>query len=98
VAVEGTRTHDGTIGPFKKGAFHIAQEAQVPIYPVVVDGAYQLLPRTRFIPKKGVIRLFFLPPVSSEEICRASTPEAREALIEKVRAEMIQALQRLRSS
>ncbi len=70
IAVEGTRTFKGDILRFKKGAFHIAKEAGAPIYPIVVDGAFQLLPRNRFLPKPGVIRLLFLPPVGAEEIQR----------------------------
>jgi 1-acyl-sn-glycerol-3-phosphate acyltransferase len=35
---EGTRTRDGSLGPFKDGAFRLAIEHQVPILPMVVDG------------------------------------------------------------
>lgn len=97
IAVEGTRTYDGNILPFKKGAFHIAQEAGAPIYPVVVDGAYQLLPRNGFFPKKGVIRLLYLSPVSVEEIQSAVGHGQFDALIEKVRGDMVSGLERMRS-
>jgi 1-acyl-sn-glycerol-3-phosphate acyltransferase len=98
IAVEGTRTRDGNILRFKKGAFHIAHEAHVPICPVVVDGAFQLLPRNAFFPKKGVIRLLFLPPVSAEEVQQAVTHDQLDVLIEKVRGDMIQGLERIRRS
>lgn len=96
IAVEGTRTYDGSILRFKKGAFHIAKEARAPIYPVVVDGAFQLLPRNGFFPKKGVIRLLFLPPVRAEEIQDAFERDQMDALIESVRSNMMTGLTQLR--
>jgi 1-acyl-sn-glycerol-3-phosphate acyltransferase len=41
---EGTRTSDGSISAFKKGAFRLAFEQQVPIQPMVLYGAYEALP------------------------------------------------------
>ena len=40
---EGTRTHDGSLGEFKDGAFRIAIDAQVPILPLVVCGSREAL-------------------------------------------------------
>lgn len=45
---EGTRTHDGKLGKFKRGAFQIAEELHLPILPVTIDGAYKVLPRNRW--------------------------------------------------
>lgn len=98
IAVEGTRTRDGNILPFKKGAFHIAHEAKAPICPIVVDGAFQLLPRNGFFPKKGVLRLMFLPPVSADEIQQAFARNQMDELIEKVRDDMVRALESMRAS
>jgi 1-acyl-sn-glycerol-3-phosphate acyltransferase len=97
VAPEGTRTRDGNVRPFKKGAFRIAQEARIPIYPIVVEGAYQLLPRNAWIPKSGTIRIKYLDPLSVEELEQAQEREALDALIEKTRTRMQVALDELRS-
>src|ERR1041384_7263847 len=51
---EGTRAMDGSILPFKKGAFVLALEAQVPIVPVAVDGAQHAL-------RKHSLRLYGHP-------------------------------------
>ncbi|MGM0589413.1 MAG: lysophospholipid acyltransferase family protein [Bacteroidota bacterium] len=41
---EGTRTNDGSVLPFKKGAFLLSFDQQVPIQPMVLYGAYEALP------------------------------------------------------
>jgi len=42
---EGTRSTDGQIGFFKRGAFQMALTAKVPILPVVIDGTGGILPK-----------------------------------------------------
>lgn len=49
---EGTRTHDGTLGRFKEGAFRIAKEAGVGIVPILISGAMEALPKNRYLLKK----------------------------------------------
>lgn len=39
---EGTRNNTGSVLPFKKGAFHVAISAQIPILPVVFSSYYFL--------------------------------------------------------
>jgi 1-acyl-sn-glycerol-3-phosphate acyltransferase len=50
---EGTRTPNGEIQPFKRGAFHLAKESGAPILPVAVIGSYQILPRHEWLPRWG---------------------------------------------
>lgn len=42
---EGTRTPDGEMGKFKRGAFLISEELKLPILPVTIDGNYQVMSR-----------------------------------------------------
>jgi 1-acyl-sn-glycerol-3-phosphate acyltransferase len=65
IAPEGTRSPSGELLPFKKGAFHIAVQAQAPICPVVVHGAHDCLPKHRLLPRKGTIYIQFLEPIST---------------------------------
>jgi 1-acyl-sn-glycerol-3-phosphate acyltransferase len=44
IAPEGTRSKDGKLAPFKKGAFVTAIEAKATIIPVGIRGAYEILP------------------------------------------------------
>lgn len=50
---EGTRSGDGRIGPLKSGAIVLAQRAEVPIVPAVVEGLAELWPRGRRWPRRG---------------------------------------------
>lgn len=48
---EGTRSHDGELGTFKKGAASIAKDANVPIIPAYIKGGHEIFPRGRKMPK-----------------------------------------------
>lgn len=63
---EGTRSPDGEIKIFKKGAFVIAIKSELPILPVTISGSHEIMPKNSLRIKKGKIRLVVHPPVSSE--------------------------------
>lgn len=44
---EGSRTFDGKMRKFNKGAFFLADELQMPVVPITIDGAFEVLPRTK---------------------------------------------------
>ena len=44
---EGSRTFDGQMRHFSKGAFFLADELQMPVVPITIDGSFQVLPRTK---------------------------------------------------
>lgn len=44
---EGARTWDGTMRRFKRGAFQLADELQLPLLPVTINGSFDVLPRSR---------------------------------------------------
>jgi len=43
--VEGTRTRDGKLQPFKRGAFALAAQSGIPILPVTINNSYKILPK-----------------------------------------------------
>lgn len=43
---EGARSYTGQMGPFKRGAFQLADDLQLPVVPVTINGSFQVLPRT----------------------------------------------------
>jgi putative phosphoserine phosphatase/1-acylglycerol-3-phosphate O-acyltransferase len=63
VAPEGTRSMTPRIGPFKKGAFHIAIEAGVPIIPLVIRNAGEIAWRNSAIVRKGTVDVAVLAPI-----------------------------------
>lgn len=44
---EGARTFDGHMGKFRRGAFQLADEIQLPVVPVTIDGCFDVLPRQK---------------------------------------------------
>lgn len=60
---EGSRNHDGVIGPFKKGPFHMAVELDYPIVPIFFDGNSELSPGSFMVTKPGLITAHIHPPI-----------------------------------
>ena len=64
---EGTRTHTGELGDFKKTFAILSRELNVPIVPVAINGAYDALPRGTHFPRPWKkINVKFLKPVLPE--------------------------------
>lgn len=80
---EGTRTRTGKLGPFKKGVFHLAMEAGVPVVPVAAVGGYSILPADRLELRPGRYVVRFGQPLDPADF------GSREALLEAVEAEVI---------
>ena len=67
IAPEGTRSRDGSIGALKKGGFHLAIDAGVPIVPVTVDGTIEILRRgTKAMHKGKRVRVTIGAPIAVE--------------------------------
>jgi 1-acyl-sn-glycerol-3-phosphate acyltransferase len=52
-----------TLGTFKTGAFHLAREAGVPVVPVVIRNAGELMWRDALTVKPGTVQVAVLPPI-----------------------------------
>jgi putative phosphoserine phosphatase / 1-acylglycerol-3-phosphate O-acyltransferase len=65
IAPEGTRSPTPRPGPFKKGAFHIAMQAGVPIVPIVFHNSLDALPRKGRVVHGTTVRVTILPPLDS---------------------------------
>jgi 1-acyl-sn-glycerol-3-phosphate acyltransferase len=65
IAPEGTRSRNGSLQPFKLGAFHLALQARAPIVPMVIANASRLLPVGSFCCRPGLVTVRVLPPIAS---------------------------------
>ena len=88
VAPEGTRSATPRIGAFKKGPFHIAMQAGVPVVPVVLRNAGEVMWRGAQLINPGTVEVRVLPPVDTSEW----TPERVGEHAEQVRELFVQAL------
>lgn len=86
---EGTRSTIGTMLPFKKGPFHLALQAGVPVVPVAISGSGRILPRRSLRVTPGPVTVSFLPPIEVAEY----QPDDHDGLRDRVRAALLQALE-----
>lgn len=67
IAPEGTRSPTPRLGRFKKGGFHLAMQASVPIVPVVIHNAGERMWRNSLVAHPGPVYVSVLEPVSTEQ-------------------------------
>ncbi|KAG5648718.1 hypothetical protein DXG03_000065 [Asterophora parasitica] len=88
---EGTRTSDEVpdMLPLKKGGFHLAIQANIPIIPIVSENYWRLYHKGVF--DSGIIKVRVLPPVSTAGLTAADIP----ALTTLVRDQMLDTLREI---
>lgn len=63
IAPEGTRSPTPRLGRFKKGAFHLAMQAGVPIVPIVFRNALDALPKHAVVVRPATVDVVVHPPI-----------------------------------
>jgi putative phosphoserine phosphatase/1-acylglycerol-3-phosphate O-acyltransferase len=81
LAPEGTRTVSPKLAPFKKGAFHLAMQAGVPMIPIVIRNAGDVAPKGDFVFRAATVDVEVLPPVDTSKW----RPETVEDHVREVR-------------
>lgn len=80
IAPEGTRSKDGKLGEFKRGAFHLARQAGVAIVPIVIHNATDALPNKSLVIRPAEVKVTVLEPIdTSGWTLRNVAPETRKA-------------------
>jgi 1-acyl-sn-glycerol-3-phosphate acyltransferase len=86
IFVEGTRSFDGRLLPFKKGPFYLAMESGVPVVPVTLVGTHRILPKRSFVVRAGEATVVFHPPLDPKQF------SDRDALLDAVHDAIASAL------
>jgi putative phosphoserine phosphatase/1-acylglycerol-3-phosphate O-acyltransferase len=77
---EGTRSTTRRLGPFKKGAFHMARQAGVPIVPIVLRNAGALQWRGDGFIRRGTVDVKVLPPQPTTDWTVEGIPDEVERI------------------
>ena len=88
---EGTRSRDGKLAPFKKGAFLLAAESRVAIVPTAVTGSFEIMRPGSWRIYPHTIHIHFLDPIPPERVA-ALVGDGPEPLMELVRARIAAAV------
>jgi 1-acyl-sn-glycerol-3-phosphate acyltransferase len=80
IYVEGKRSFDGRMLPFKKGPFYLAVECKVPVVPITISGTQEVMPKARFAIQPGMVTVQFHDPIEPADF------GDRDHLMAKVRA------------
>lgn len=86
IFVEGTRSPDGRLLPFKKGPFFLAMEAGAPCIPVSIQGTGRMMPKGSARIRCGTAQIEFHEPLYPRDFA------TREDLMEAVRASITSGL------
>jgi 1-acyl-sn-glycerol-3-phosphate acyltransferase len=74
---EGTRSRSGALLPFKKGAFRVAVEKQIPMLPVTVIGSRDILPAGSLRIRPGRVQLVIHQPIDTQGMSTQDLGELR---------------------
>ncbi|MDP4269060.1 MAG: lysophospholipid acyltransferase family protein [Bacteroidota bacterium] len=75
---EGSRTQTGKIGRFKKGAFQLATDLNLPIVPISIDGPFRIMPRGAHTLSPTHLKLVIHEPISTDDLSVDDIPSLME--------------------
>lgn len=89
IAPEGTRSPTPTPLPFKKGAFHLAMQAGVPIVPIVIRNAGEVMPARSVLLSPGTVQVRVLAPIATGD-WTTDNLDAQVSHVERLYAETLE--------
>jgi 1-acyl-sn-glycerol-3-phosphate acyltransferase len=85
---EGTRSHDGAVGKFKKGSFLVAIDAGLPVVPVSIAGSRHVMKKGRLMVCPGEVALTIHEPIDTSGATREQAMDFAERVRALVREEV----------
>ena len=86
---EGTRSLDGEVGRFKRGAFQIALDLGLPVIPLSLDGCFEVLPKGKPFVHRHPVHMHIGEPIDLKQFVDAEGKQDANAAIEAVRNAVI---------
>lgn len=65
---EGSRTWDGKLQRFKKGAYQLAIDLNLPVVPLTIDGSFAVFPRSSYLVRPGKMILTIHKPIFPDPV------------------------------
>jgi len=84
---EGMRSRDGSLQRFRRGGFFLALESGAPIVPITIRGTYELMPRGKWLIRRGTVRIVIHDPVPISGF----RPDTMAELIKRIRTAVVSA-------
>lgn len=81
---EGTRSPDGRLLPFKKGAFMMAIDAGVPVVPISISGATEIMPKAQIKVFPSTVRITVHEPISTAGYTKENIAELMQLTRQKI--------------
>ena len=77
---EGTRSEDGTIGPFKKGSELLARRSGAPLVPVTLAGTWSIIRKGSPVIQPGPVRIIISPAITIDSKSRGDEEETLKTI------------------
>ncbi|HBZ96951.1 MAG TPA: hypothetical protein DEO57_03820 [Phycisphaerales bacterium] len=94
---EGARTRDGSIQPFKRGAFLLIKRGKAPVVPAAIEGAHDVWPRGQSKPSlRGRIKVKLGEPIQAEELIEMGAEAALTLIHERIETMRLELREQMR--
>ncbi|KAA6348093.1 1-acyl-sn-glycerol-3-phosphate acyltransferase [termite gut metagenome] len=77
---EGSRSRNGKLGKFKKGAYQMAMDLKLPIVPVTINGSYEVMSKKSFCIRPHKMELIIHEPITTPDLVPDTMREAAVAI------------------
>ncbi|MBO5974557.1 MAG: 1-acyl-sn-glycerol-3-phosphate acyltransferase [Paludibacteraceae bacterium] len=85
---EGSRTKNGSVGKFKRGAFVLASDLSLPIVPITISGAYEVLKKGTFLIIPGKIKMTIHKPLETKDLTQGDVKELMSNCYETIKNDL----------